>query len=255
MGLFSKKEQKPDAGKTGYEEALDWEASRIAIIEASERRAWKVAMAASIVAVLSLAAITLMMPLKQTRPYVIRVDNHTGATDIVTTLADQRVGYEDVLDKYWLAKFIRARETYDWWTIQNDYKEVGMLSTSEVGKDYLALFEGKNALDKVYGKSIKTTVEVLSVVPNGRGIATVRLIKKTMRTDAGEATATITKWIATIGYEYRNPSKIRESLRLVNPFGFQVRSYRLDPELVDTPEGANRTAGIESPQTEVEGDQ
>ena len=39
-------------------------------------------------------------------------------------------------------------------------------------------------------------------------------------------------WVATIAFEYRNPSVIKESQRLVNPFGFQVLSYRVDPEMI-----------------------
>jgi type IV secretion system protein VirB8 len=72
---------------------------------------------------------------------------------------------------------------------------------------------------------------VLSVVPNGKGIATVRFIKHIKRVNQ-EGEGEIQHWVATISYEYRNPSKMKESLRLQNPFGFQVLSYRVDPELV-----------------------
>ena len=41
----------------------------------------------------------------------------------------------------------------------------------------------------------------------------------------------MTSWIATIGYEYRKISKMKEDDRLKNPIGFQVLSYRVDPEI------------------------
>ena len=40
-----------------------------------------------------------------------------------------------------------------------------------------------------------------------------------------------TRWVATIAFSFNDPAKLRESERLINPFGFQVVSYRVDPEL------------------------
>lgn len=237
--MFNRKKSQPQERKEPaapahdgqFDDALDWEASRINIVEKSERRAWTVALSAVGVAALSWLAIVLMMPLKETVPYVIRVDGTTGVPDIVTTMQDKRIGYDDVMDKYWVAQFVRARETYDWYTLQKDYNAVGLLSSPNVGKDYASLFDGPDALDKKWGKNFRTTVEVVSVVPDGRGTATVRLIKTASRVD--DATnKQVTKWIATVGYEYRNPSHMKESLRMVNPFGFQATSYRIDPELI-----------------------
>ncbi|MDR1709139.1 MAG: virB8 family protein [Candidatus Accumulibacter sp.] len=218
--------EKPDP----FAKALDWEARRIEIIEKSERRAWTVAFAALVVTALSWAAIALMMPLKEKIPYVIRVDNATGVPDIVTTMQDKRIAYDDVMDKYWVSMFVRARETYDWYTLQKDYDTVGLLASPAVGKEYAALFAGPEALDKKLGKAHRITVEIAAVVPDGNGIATARLVKTAARTDE-TGSKHVSKWIATLKYEYRNPSRMKESDRLVNPFGFQVLSYRIDPEL------------------------
>lgn len=214
-----------------YDGVLNWESSRINQIEKSERRAWTVA-TALLVLVLALGiGIAFMLPLKENTPYVIRVDNTTGVPDIVTALDTKGVGFDEVMDKYWLALYTRSRETFDWYTVQKDYNTVGLLSSPSVGADYAKLFEGSDALDKKYGNSVRVTTEILSVTPNGKGIGTVRFVKTTKRADDPNSQGTVTKWVATVGYEYRNPSLIHESARLVNPFGFQVLSYRVDPEL------------------------
>jgi len=220
-----------ESAQSYFEKAMDWEASRTRLQEKSERRAWTVAFTSLVMTVLSWLAIALMMPLKEAVPYVIRVDNTTGVPDIVTALDVQGVGYDEVMDKYWMAQYVRARETYDWYTLQKDYNTVGLLSSPLVGAAYASLFEGADALDKKFGSTVRATVEIVSIVPNGRGIGTVRFIKTTKRVDDDNA-GVLTKWVATIGYEYRNPSLISESQRLVNPFGFQVLSYRVDPEMI-----------------------
>jgi type IV secretion system protein VirB8 len=74
-------------------------------------------------------------------------------------------------------------------------------------------------------------VKIISVVPSGAETGTVRFIKTTKRVDEEGAGASMS-WVATIAFEYRNPSVIKESQRLVNPFGFQVLSYRVDPEMI-----------------------
>lgn len=214
-----------------HDDAMDWEASKTLAREKSERRAWSVAILAGIMTVLSWLAIVIMMPLKESVPYVIRVDNATGVPDIVTAMDDKKVTGDEVMDKYWLAQYVLARETYDWHTLQQDYDKVGLLSSPNVGKAYAELFDGKDALDKRYGENIRATVKVISVVPSGAETGTVRFIKTTKRVDE-EGPGASTSWVATIAFEYRNPSIIKESQRLVNPFGFQVLSYRVDPEMM-----------------------
>lgn len=232
--MFGKKPgvETPTDEKPVFEQAINWESSRVLSVEKSERRAWRVAFASVGVAVLAIAAIAMMMPLKESVPYVIRVDSTTGVPDIVTAITDKAVTGDEVMDKYWLAQYVRARETYDWYTLQRDYNTVGLLSSQHVGQGYAQLFEGKEALDKTYGKTVRATVEILSVVPTGKNTGTVRFIKTTKRVDQEGSPGTVTKWVATVAYEYRSTALIKESARLVNPFGFQVLTYRVDPEMV-----------------------
>lgn len=230
-GSSSSNEPEKDKEKYLHDTALNWESSRVLMIEKSERRAWTIAMFAVGSAIALAISIALMLPLKENTPYVIRVDDATGIPDIITAMDTKGVQFDEVMDKYWLAQYVRAHETYDWYTLQKDYDTVGLLSSARVGQEYAALFDGKDALDKRYSNSVRVTVEIVSVVPNGKGIGTVRFTKNTKRADDPKSPGTITKWVATVAYEYRNPSMIRESARLVNPFGFQVLSYRVDPEM------------------------
>lgn len=219
-----------------YDKELTWEASRIELIERSERKAWNVAKVMTALVVLSIAAIAFMMPLKESIPYLVRVDNVTGVPDIVTRMDEKTVTFDETMDKYWLARYVTARESYDWNIIQNDYDTVGLLSAPNVASQYQKLFEGDDALDKKFGNRTKVVVKIVSAVPNGQGIGTVRFIKETSNVDDATGSSTvITKWVATIGYEYKSVSLLRESSRFINPMGFQVNTYRVDPETGVTP--------------------
>lgn len=214
-----------------FPQASDWDTSRTLQAERSERRAWIVAGAFGIGFLSSCVAIALMLPLKETTPYVVRVDNATGVPDIVTAMQDQIVTSDDVMTKYWLAKYIVHRESYDWYTLQTDYDTTGLLSSSSVGAEYAEQFSGTNSLTKQYRDRVRAIIDVVSVVPTGKNVGTVRFNKTTKRT----ATNTIIdsqQWVATITFQYRNTERVSESVRLVNPFGFRVTSYRVDPEMV-----------------------
>jgi len=223
------KVNKSGKGNT-FAEAMTWEASRVHQMERSEQRAWRIAFAAAVLVILSWVAIVLMLPLKETVPYVVRVDSSTGIADIMTTLNSEKVEFDEIMDRYWLARYVRARETYDWYTLAEDYNTVGLLSAPDVGRLYAAQFVGDNSIEKRNANRIRTTVEIVSIVPTPNYTATVRYRTKTAPPD-GSSAPVIASHIATIAYTYKRPSAMSGSDRLINPFGFVVLSYRTDEEM------------------------
>lgn len=231
IGKNKRSKEASQSAPDDFGKALDWEASRIALNERSERRAWRIVWVIAGLLVLSWVAIVLMMPLKETVPYVIRVNNATGVPDIVTKMSAKDLAFDEVMDKYWVARYVRTRENYDWYSLQEDYETVGMLSSPAVGKEYAAQYGGETGIDKKLANNTRKRVEILSVVPSGKGTATVRYRVATGPVD-GTSPPVVTGWVATVSYEYKSPSVMPESYRFVNPFGFQVVSYRNDPEFV-----------------------
>lgn len=213
------------------ESALDYESSRIENVEKSEKRAWIIAGVSGSIAAFSLVSIFLMMPLKETVPYVVRVDNATGVVDIVSVLNVQELEYQDIQDKYWIARYLAAREGYYYFTLQEDYDLVGTLSTSEVALPYSNLFSGDEPLDKQLRGDFKVEVKPLTISPNGKGQASVRFAKKKINLKDPNAKPQVTTWVATINYQYSVTEAKKESERLINPFGFTVTGYRVDPEM------------------------
>jgi type IV secretory pathway component VirB8 len=98
-----------------------------------------------------------------------------------------------------------------------------------VGRQYTNLFEGENALDKLYGKQTRMTVEIVTAVPDGKGAATVRYILTKARAE-DPSSGKSSYHTATLAYEYLKPSKLTVKERQLNPLGFQVTSYRSDED-------------------------
>ena len=84
-----------------------FEEDRIELAKKSAKTAWQVAAGFGGLALCSLIVLVVMMPLKQTQPYLLKVDQTTGHTEIVQPLSDaKQTTYGEVLDKYWLNKYI-----------------------------------------------------------------------------------------------------------------------------------------------------
>jgi len=195
----------------------------------SRRMAWRVATGAGALLGVSLVAILLLMPLKSVEAFVLRVDDATGAVDVVTRVRDQEVSYGEVVDKYWLNLYVLNRESYDYGTIQATYDATALLSSPEVQREYLATFEGPAARDKVLANHAKIVVTVRSITPDGAGrTALVRFTTQKRSANGPEPESNL---VAMIGYRYVH-APISEQDRRVNPLGFQVTSYRVDAETV-----------------------
>ncbi|WP_409371737.1 VirB8/TrbF family protein [Psychrobacter lutiphocae] len=93
--------------------AKEFEESRVDELEKSKNLAWKVAFGACALAIVCAVALILLTPFKEVRPYVIRVDNNTGQTDIVTMLENAQSDYGEEVAKYFAAMYVNLYESYD----------------------------------------------------------------------------------------------------------------------------------------------
>lgn len=196
----------------------------------SKKAAWRVAAAAGVLVGVALMALVALLPLKRVEGFVVRVDNATGGADLVTMLRDAPATYGEVVNKYWVNKYVLGRETYDWQTLQTAYDTTVLLSSPEVQQEYRALFEGEKARDKAWGSQVRVLVQVRSIAPGTSGnTAVVRFSRR--REEGNGAPAVEESLVATVGFQYV-AGAMREQDRLVNPLGFQVTSYRVDPEVI-----------------------
>lgn len=248
MALLRKKATPKDKKVTAKQASFDFvkaakefEASRIGDIETSRKMAWYVATAACCVAIMCSVAVMLLTPLKEVRPYLIRVDNNTGATDIVTTLANGKSNYGDEVAKFFAANYVRLMEGYDWYTLQNQIDQAMMFSDSNMQGQIEKKYAMPNAPHKTYKDSQRVNVKINNVsIIDPKGILQVRFTKTVEPMNGGSynpqtGTSTpepkINNYIATIGYDYVNVPTV-DDVRLVNPLGFTVKTYRVDEEAV-----------------------
>lgn len=217
--------------KRYFAEAKRWDQDRLASALKSRRLAWGVAATAGVLAIAGVVAVAGLTPLKRVEPFVIRVDQATGAVDLARGLTEASgpVRYEEAVSKYFLARYVRAREGYLDAAAEENFRQVSILSAPAEQRRWADLFRGTNPTSpqNLYGPQAEATVSILSIgfinpeVANVRFRRTVRRAQQTEESD----------WIATIAFAWTR-APMTEADRLRNPLGFQVVTYRSDPEVI-----------------------
>ena len=187
-----------------------------------------------LIAVLALIAVVVMLPLKQTDVELYAVDNHTGRVDHVTRASKTSLTAEEAYQKAMAANYVKIRERYVYPSLQDDYETVQMYNSPEVNNDYLALYAGKNAPDKVYNNRANTVkIDILSSqITDGTApdkVATIRY-KKTIRRLVDNQTR-YEYWDARFTFHSDPNKEMSDEEREVNYFGFTVTSWQTDREI------------------------
>jgi type IV secretion system protein VirB8 len=218
-------------GREFIQSAAAFNRSEIDMVRRNSKIAWRIAIGCLVITGMAIGAVAALTPLKTVQPFVIRVDNNTGATDIVTTLKHSEKTYGEVIDKYWLAQYIKYRESYDWQTIQTTYDATMLLSAQPIQQEFAKIYNSnnQNAPHKILKDRFKVVVNVKAISFVGQ-MAQIRFDKQLipLTGDLSKATSP-QQLIATVAFDYAN-QPMQEKDRLVNPLGFQITSYRIDPE-------------------------
>jgi type IV secretion system protein VirB8 len=213
-----------------FTEAKGWNADQLRSAERSRRLAWGVAACAAIVATMAVGAVAALSPLKSVEPFVVRVDRSTGAVDVMTALRDEKsVTYDEAVTKHFLAQYVRAREGWLAPAAEANFRQVSIMSTPTEQQRWADAFRPANPQSPqvLYGPAGEAQIDIRAVSFVADGVANVhfhRMVRQSQQ-------VTDSDWIATIAYSYTR-APMGEGDRLRNPLGFQVTSYRADPEVV-----------------------
>ena len=191
--------------------------------------AWTVASLSLGVALASVGAMVVMLPLKEIRPYVVMVDRSTGESEQVvatrpTSLSDQ----EAVLEAE-LVRYVTNRETYDPSDNSERIPLVNAMSVGQAQESLRAVWNsGSDSYPpERYGREARITVRIRSISVLGDNTAQVRFVRRLERT--GQP-AIERDFVATVGFEFRPRTERNLQQVWENPLGFTVTSYRVDAE-------------------------
>lgn len=210
--------------------AITWESERLVALRKTAKTAWIIAIVSVVVTSLSIIAIVGLTPLKQTEPFVIRVDNATGIVDVVEGLESAPNTYDKAVTRYFAANYIRSREGYSRELAPLFYTRVGLMSSTDVGREYAEEFapDNPNSPLRRLGSTGKITVKIVSISFISDDQLSIRFTTETKQKNRSTKTEHL---IATMKFHYSR-APMKDSERLENPLGFQVDDYRVARESI-----------------------
>lgn len=186
--------------------------------------AFIVAGVAALIALASILAVMALTPLKTVQPYMVLVDRTTGYTEAVRELVYNQENSLTERESVILAEITRyviARHTYDPYDAGVRQLEIQLSTSADEFRNYV---REANADTAAFGTNARRQVKIKSIVPNlANKSAQVRF--STSILGSGETR----DWIATLTYDFISLD-IPLQYRYLNPLGFIIRSYRVDPE-------------------------
>lgn len=182
------------------------------------------------------SVIILVLVLTQEKEIVlIRVDNRTGETEVLSKLKETSITQDEAVEKFFTSRYLILREQYDYFSLQNDYEVVQLFSSDEVRDEYLKIFDDSNSPDKVFGENFNIRVDIISIAISPATepyrLASIRFRKRIF--DIKNNNTKEKFYTVRIVFDFEPEKKISEKLRLDNPLGFKVMSYQSSQELIE----------------------
>lgn len=208
-----------------------WDQETIANAFRSRNRAWFLSFFCMGIAVLALITLLLILPLKTYEPYVITVDRNTGYLEVTKGLYQGDLTQDEAITQANLVKYVTLRESYNPSVLRENYDLASLMSQGAALQEFQKLWNGKNPDNPsiVLGRKAAIDVKIQSVSFLNDKTASVRFeraLKENSQTK-------VSYWTAIIDYQYvQKPMKMAE--RFLNPLGFQVTSYRVNPEVLES---------------------
>ncbi len=180
----------------------------------------------SIVVVISVISVTKIATSKKFDPFVIQVEENTGLAQIVTPASTDVLSMDDSLTRYFIKRYLSARETYN----PVDFGKqaatiVRLLSSGSVFWGYRIYINNKENDPSVrYGQNNNTYLNIKSWSKIEDKKYIVRFV---IRENSGEGKSY--NKIAIIEYNYV-AMELKEEERDINPVGFQIIGYKVDDD-------------------------
>ncbi|CAJ0781450.1 type IV secretion system protein [Ralstonia chuxiongensis] len=249
--------------RVGARDMADWYYEKVRQAEnssmESERRltrmAWRVAGGGMLVGLLGILGAGALVMLKRPDPPVIMRDNTvTGEVEILDVARSGKVTFGEAEDRADLRRYVAARESYDWETIQDMYDRVKATTCDKERDRYLNVYSGADAPHKVYKDQMRVIARA-NVISFVGETAQVFFEKRYVSLSSSLVAPKPEFGVATISYEHKDLPGKRSELE-ANPTGFCVTSYtterdwtrNADAETGSVRAGANAAPAVPAPR-------
>ncbi|EAT7562813.1 type IV secretion system protein [Salmonella enterica subsp. enterica serovar Newport] len=180
------------------------------------------------IAILSIIALIVMLPLKQTIVDLYVLDKTAGIIYKVNQFTEEAISTEQATDKVLVASYLELRERYNYFSLQDDYTRVQAYNSDDVNREYLAFWNSKQAPDVVWRKAentvrIKILTQFITEATDPDKLSTIRYQRIIRNVKTGNERTEI--WNARITFRYVPTETLDKDQREINGMGLIITSF------------------------------
>ena len=219
--LFAKK------GVVSVREKPNWKLERYESVVSERNLLAAFVFLAIILILICVLALLNVVDQKRIDPFVIQIDQSTGEASVVNPLSVQTLSGYDSLSKYFIKKYITARETYnpvDFDTTARRY--IKLSSTDTIYSQYFKYIKDpSNDPRIIYGANNITYMKLRSC---SKMSDNKYYFRYSIHETSGEGR--VNNKISIVEFTYEDSSNLSEDDQDLNPVGFKVTAYRTDDD-------------------------
>lgn len=169
-------------------------------------------------------AVTFIVSSKEFDPFVIQINDNTGAATIVNPITSEILNGNDALARYFIKKYLISRETYNPVDFKDGARQiVRLFSTNDIYNNFIGYIRNKDidpTIKYAQGNTTFLVIKSWSMVEKNK-----YMVRYSINETSGSKT--IYNKISVVNFQYV-PMELTEQDRDANPVGFQINGYRVD---------------------------
>lgn len=169
-----------------------------------------------------------VMSSKSLEPYVIEVEEKTGVPTVVNQKSVEEFTGNELMKKYFINQFVQLAAGYNPKTYPEDAEKVRVLSNSNVFNSFRALIKPIEL-----GTETRISVRIKSIIFSSDTVAQIRILRTTAQTGLTSQSSDKDE-VINLEFQFNPNIKLNLEERLLNPLGFQVKSFFIAEEIVST---------------------
>lgn len=224
--MFGKKKD----NKNALEQAKNWYADRYQFVVVQRNFLVLVTLLALAGLGATTYAVARITESKTFEPYVIEVEEKTGITTLVDRMSKQKYTADEEVIRYFIHKYVQAREGYDVRQYRFNYSEVvRVLSSRDIYSQFRNFISVENPRSPLnLGQRYTRNVFIKSITFLEPKKVQVRVL---LRDTSLYSDADIENHaVVTIDFDFLE-LELNAEERYINPIGFQVLSYSIEEDV------------------------
>lgn len=220
-----------NANKDSGGQTKNWYRDRYEAVITQRNFLGVIAVSSLLLALISGFIILYMLPQKTVMPFLIQVDEKSGYTTIIEQNSLATVSADESLRRYFVIKFIMARESYDALDLRENSNVVRLLAEQSLFRRYMNEVVNPQNKESKYvtlGSDGTQQIEIKSVQFLDAERAQVRFKRITSSRHSTRGPEE-EHFIALVKFQFTQ-LKLKVDEMAINPLSFQVLEYRVDKD-------------------------